>query len=67
MTEQELRRRRANLRLLPRLRMADLQKGALHPEKGRQVTVEELMGMWSFVIPINAGQIERLKQLAKAA
>ena len=59
--------RRANVRLWRRLRPADLQKGAFHPEKGRKVTLEELLGMMSGHDPNHAGQIERLKQQAKAA
>jgi uncharacterized damage-inducible protein DinB len=59
--------RRANVRLLRRLRSADLQKGAFHPEKGRKVTLEELIGMMVVHDPNHAGQIERLKQQAKAA
>ncbi|HXP46349.1 MAG TPA: DinB family protein [Terriglobales bacterium] len=59
--------RRANVRLLRRLRPADLQKGAFHPEKGRKVTLEELVGMLFVHDPNHAGQIERLKQQAKVA
>jgi len=59
--------RRANLRLLRRLEATDLAKGAFHPEKGRQVTLEELIGMMVIHDPNHAGQIERLKQQAKAA
>jgi len=59
--------RRANVRLLRRLEPADLQKGAFHPEKGRKVTLEELIGMMVIHDPNHAGQIERLKQQAKAA
>jgi len=58
--------RRANLRLLRRLEATDLAKGALHPEKGRKVTLEELIGMMVIHDPNHAGQIERLKQQAKA-
>jgi hypothetical protein len=59
--------RLANVRLLRRLKPADLQKGAFHPEKGRKVTVEELLGMMVVHDPNHAGQIERLKQQAEAA
>jgi hypothetical protein len=58
--------RRANVRLLRRLEATDLEKGAFHPEKGRKVTVEELIGMMVIHDPNHAGQIERLKQQAKA-
>ena len=59
--------RRANVRLLRRLEATDLEKGAFHPEKGRKVTVEELLGMMVIHDPNHAGQIERLKQQAKSA
>ena len=58
--------RRANLRLLRRLEATDLARGAFHPEKGRKVTLEELIGMMVIHDPNHAGQIERLKQQAKA-
>ena len=57
----------ANLRLLRRLEATDLAKGAFHPEKSRKVTLEELIGMMVVHDPNHAGQIERLKQAAKAA
>jgi hypothetical protein len=57
----------ANVRLLRRLEATDLDKGALHPEKGRKVTLEELIGMMVIHDPNHAGQIERLKEQAKAA
>jgi len=59
--------RRANLRLLRRLEATDLAKGAFHPEKRRKVTLEELIEMMVIHDPNHAGQIERLKQQAKAA
>ena len=59
--------RRANVRLLRRLEATDLAKGAFHPEKGRKVTLEELIGMMAIHDPNHAGQIERLKQQAKSA
>jgi len=59
--------RRANLRLLRRLEATHLAKVAFHPEKGRKVTLEELIGMMVIHDPNHAGQIERLKQQAKAA
>ena len=56
--------RRTNLRLLRRLKVEDLAKGAFHPELKRKVTVEELLGMMAGHDPNHAGQIERLKQQA---
>ncbi len=57
--------RRANLRLLRRMKPADLEKGAFHPERKRKVTVEELITMMAGHDPNHLGQIERLKQHAK--
>lgn len=54
--------RAANLRLLRRLTPADLEKGAFHPERGRKVTVGELIGMMAGHDPNHLGEIERLKQ-----
>ena len=54
--------RRANLRLLRRLKLADLEKGAFHPELKRKVTVADLIGMMAGHDPNHAGQIERIKQ-----
>jgi hypothetical protein len=59
--------RRANVRLLRRLKVADLQKGAFHPEKERKVTVEELIDMMAIHDPNHAGQIQRLKKQASVA
>lgn len=59
--------RRANVRLLRRLEATDLDKGAFHPEKGRKVTLEELLGMMFVHDPNHAGQIERLKEQARTA
>lgn len=56
--------RRANLRLLRRMKVEDLGKGAFHPEHKRKVTVEEVVGMMAVHDPNHAGQIERLKQQA---
>ncbi len=56
--------RRANLRLLRRMKVEDLEKGAFHPEHKRKVTVEELIGMMAGHDPNHLGQIERLKQHA---
>ena len=57
--------RRANLRLLRRLKPADLEKGAFHPELKRKVTVGDLIGMMAGHDPNHLGQIERLKQKSK--
>ncbi|MGH9530826.1 MAG: DinB family protein [Terriglobales bacterium] len=57
--------RRANLRLLRRLKLADLEKGAFHPELKRKVTVADLVGMMAAHDPNHRSQIERLKQPAK--
>ena len=57
--------RRANLRLLRRIKLDDLAKGAFHPERKRKVTVEELIGMMAGHDPNHRGHIERLKQQAK--
>lgn len=56
--------RRANLRLLRRLRPADLEKGAFHPERGGKVTLAELLGMMAGHDPNHLAQIERLKREA---
>jgi uncharacterized damage-inducible protein DinB len=58
--------RRANVRLLRGLRVADLQRGAFHPELKRIVTIEELLGMMLKHDPNHRGQIERLRQQAAA-
>jgi uncharacterized damage-inducible protein DinB len=59
--------RRANLRLLRRLTVADLDKGAFHPELDRNMTVNEIVGRMAAHDPNHLGQIERLKQQARAA
>ena len=60
--------RRANVRLLRRLKPADLEsKGAFHPEKKRRVTLGELVGMMATHDPNHAGQIERLKKECRGA
>jgi uncharacterized damage-inducible protein DinB len=56
--------RRANVRLLRRLRAADLEKGAFHPEKNRKVTLAEIIGMMAGHDPNHLQQIERLKAQA---
>jgi len=57
--------RQTNLRLLQRLTLADLSKGAFHPERGRVFTLEELVGFMAGHHPNHIGQIERLKQQVK--
>ncbi len=59
--------RKANLRLLRRLRPADLSKGAFHPERKAKVTLEDLIPMMSGHEPNHLAQIERLKQQARSA
>jgi len=53
-----------NLRLMRRLSVADLDKGALHPEHNRKVTVAEIVGMMSRHGPNHLEQIEKLKEQA---
>ncbi len=65
--EQYTALRRANLRLLRRIEVQDLARGAFHPERGRIVTLEELLGMMVGHDPNHLQQIERLKQQARAA
>ena len=57
--------RAANVRLMRRLKEADLEKGAYHPEKKRKVTVGEIIGYMQAHDPNHLGQIERLKASAK--
>ena len=56
--------RRANLRVLRRLKPADLEKGGFHPEHKRKVTVAEIVEMMAKHGPSHLEQIERLKQMA---
>ena len=56
--------RHANLQLLRRLNVADLEKSALHPELQRQVTVAEMLKMMSGHGSTHLQQIEKLKQQA---
>jgi uncharacterized damage-inducible protein DinB len=56
--------RRANLRVLRRLKPADLEKGGYHPEHRRKVTVAEIVEMMAKHGPNHLEQIERLKQMA---
>jgi hypothetical protein len=56
--------RHANLRLLRRLKVDDLQKSARHPELDRPVTVADYVQMLSKHGPNHLEQIERLKKEA---
>ncbi|MFQ5777542.1 MAG: DinB family protein [Terriglobia bacterium] len=56
--------RRANLRLLRRLSLADLAKGGFHPELNRKFTLAETIERLAGHDPNHLGQIERLKQQA---
>ena len=56
--------RHANLRLLRRLKIDDLQKSARHPELDHPVTVADYLQMMSKHGPNHLEQIERLKKEA---
>ncbi|MGA6984961.1 MAG: DinB family protein [Terriglobales bacterium] len=56
--------RHANLRLLRRLKIDDLQKSARHPELDHPVTVADYVQMMSKHGPNHLQQIERLKKEA---
>jgi|SRR3954453_7335051 hypothetical protein len=56
--------RHANLQLLRRLPVSDLEKSALHPELKRQVSVAEILEMMSRHGPNHLQQIEKLKREA---
>ncbi len=56
--------RHANLQLLRRLKIDDLQKSARHPELDRAVTVADYVQMMSKHGPNHLEQIERLKKEA---
>jgi uncharacterized damage-inducible protein DinB len=58
--------RQANARLLRRLTTADLEKGAFHPERNRVFTLGELVDFMAAHHPNHIGQIERLKEQARA-
>jgi DinB superfamily len=55
--------RHANVRLLRRLKAADLQKSARHPELDHRVTVVDYVGMMAKHGPNHLAQIERLKKV----
>jgi len=55
--------RRSNVRLLRRLKVEDLRRGAFHPELNRTTTLEEWMERMVAHGPNHRGQIEKLKQM----
>jgi len=57
--------RHANLRLLQRLKPADLEKSAFHPETKKDFTVAELVERMGTHGASHLAQIERLKKEAK--
>jgi len=59
--------RRANMRLLRRLRPEELKKADFHPEFNRNFTLAELIERLAAHGPNHLGQIERLKLQAKAS
>ena len=59
--------RRVNVRLLRQISVADLGRGAFHPEKQRKVTLDELLGMMAGHDPNHLAQIEKLKEQAREA
>ena len=58
--------RHHTVQLLRRLKSADLDKGAYHPEFNRRVTVAELLERLSVHGPNHLQQIEKLKKAAKS-
>src|SRR5256886_17509728 len=56
--------RHNTLRLLRRLKPGDLEKGAFHPERKRDVTLAEMVEMMAGHGPNHLEQIERLKKEA---
>jgi hypothetical protein len=57
--------RHANLQLVRRLKISDLDKSAMHPELKRQVTVAEMIEKMTIHGPNHLQQIEKLKQTAR--
>jgi uncharacterized damage-inducible protein DinB len=57
--------RHHNLRLLRRLKPEDLAKSGFHPERKKQVTLEEMIGYWSQHGTKHLEQIEERKRDAK--
>jgi DinB superfamily len=58
--------RQHNLRLLRRLKVAELQKSAFHPEMQREMTVADIVQRMSGHGTGHLKQIEELKRMAKA-
>jgi len=56
--------RRSNLRLLRRIKMTDLKRGAFHPELQREFTLEELLGRLGKHGSSHLEQIDKLKKQA---
>jgi hypothetical protein len=56
--------RHANVQLLRRLKPADLERSAFHPELKRDITVGEMVEKMAGHGPNHLGQIERLKKEA---
>jgi len=54
--------RHHNLRLLRRVKIEDLSKSGFHPERNKQVTLEEIIRYWAGHGPNHLAQIERLKR-----
>ena len=54
--------RHHNLRLLRRAKVEDFGKSGFHPEKNKQVTLEEIVRYWSGHGPNHLAQIEKLKR-----
>ena len=54
--------RHHNLRLLRRVKMEDLGKSGFHPERNKQVTLEEIVRYWVGHGPNHLAQIEKLKR-----
>lgn len=57
--------RHHNVRLLRRIALEDLNKGAFHPEKNANVTVEQMVKNFAAHDANHIQQIERLKKAAK--
>jgi uncharacterized damage-inducible protein DinB len=57
--------RHHNLRLLRRIGLGDLGKSGFHPERKKQVTLEEMIGYWSRHGTSHLAQIEERKRDAK--
>lgn len=53
--------RHHNLRLLRKIARDDLQRSGFHPERGKQVSLEEMIAYWAQHGPNHLKQIEALK------